>query len=69
MNKTTQPNSRVAHNSIMVSRFPLPRIGVGDGGRAGAKKSGKYFSGKNHVKLGYFVIFFGHISCKIREFC
>jgi len=29
----------------------------------------KYFSGKNHVKFGHFVISFGHISCKIRAFC
>jgi len=28
----------------------------------------KYFSGKNNVNLGHFVNFFGHISCKIRDF-
>ena len=48
-------------------------IGVGDGerGQLPPQKNNleKYFSGKNHVKFGHFVIFFGHISCKIREFC
>ena len=49
--------------------------GVGNGaGALAPKNSGKHFSGKSHVKFGHFVIFcgggaFGHISCKIREFC
>ena len=50
-------------------------IGVGDGGIGGQvpppPNSGKnyFFSGKNRVKFGHFVNFFGHISCKIWEFC
>ena len=48
-------------------------IGVGDGGRGRAVapqiRAKTIFSGKNRVKFGHFVNFFGHISCKIRAFC
>jgi len=39
-------------------------IGVGDGGQGGTCpqiRAKIYFSGKNHVKFGHFVKFFGHI--------
>ena len=47
-----------------------PYIGVGDGGRGHLppppqkKKSGKYFSGKNHVKFGHFANFSGKYHVK-----
>jgi len=47
-------------------------IGVEDGGQGAlaSPKFGKiYFSGKNDVNSGILLIFFGHISCNIREFC
>jgi len=53
----------------------LQTIGVGDVGQGGAVASPlqirakPIFSGKNRVKFRHFVNFFGHISCKIREFC
>ena len=54
----------------------LVAIGVGEGGRGALtpsppkkKNQEKYFSCKSHAKFGHFVNFFGHISCKIREFC
>jgi len=60
---------------LSLSASIVCNIGVGDGGREQMppqkKKFGKkYFSGKNHVKFGRFVNFFGHISCNlIRAFC
>ena len=48
-----------------------PRIGVGDGGTGGhlsPQNSGKYFSGKYHVKFGQFVNF-SYIYFRAEMYC
>ena len=65
---------RIEKNTLQSLDDSTDCIGVGDGeagrGQLPPKIRAKtILSGKNRVKFGHFVNFFGHISCKIREFC